>query len=74
MPLTTLDYDLSEDERQIRDTVHRFAAEVLRPAGQALDKLSPDQVIAPDSIFWRVYKQYQGLGLSDIDPDMDPVA
>jgi hypothetical protein len=33
MALVDLELDLSPEERAIRDTVHKFAAEVLRPAG-----------------------------------------
>jgi alkylation response protein AidB-like acyl-CoA dehydrogenase len=74
MPVPDLDFDLSEDERQIKDVAHRFAAEVLRPAGQTLDKLTADEVIAPGSIFWDVFNQYQQLSFSELDPEMDPVA
>jgi hypothetical protein len=41
MPMMDLDIDLSDEERRIRDLVHKFAAEVMRPAGIALDRL-PD--------------------------------
>jgi alkylation response protein AidB-like acyl-CoA dehydrogenase len=74
MPVPNLDFDFSEDERQIREVAHRFAVEIMRPAGQALDKLTPDEVISPDSIFWEVFSQYQQLGFSELDPQMDPVA
>jgi alkylation response protein AidB-like acyl-CoA dehydrogenase len=74
MPVLDLDFDLTEDEQLVKHTAHRFAAEVLRPAGQALDKLNPDEVIAPDSVFWDVWKQYQDLGFTALDPEMDPVA
>ncbi|HKI73367.1 MAG TPA: acyl-CoA dehydrogenase family protein, partial [Pseudomonadales bacterium] len=63
MPIPNLNWDLTDTERSIKDTVHRFAAEVLRPAGITLDKLSPDDVIAKDSIFWDVHKQYLDLGI-----------
>ena len=56
------------------EVAHRFAVEIMRPAGQALDKLTPDEVISPDSIFWEVFSQYQQLGFSELDPQMDPVA
>src|SRR3972149_11494915 len=52
VPMALLSYDtgLSDQDVEIRDTIHRFAAEVLRPIGQALDKLDdPADVIAPDS-------------------------
>ncbi len=77
--MTSLDIEtgLSEEDRRIRDVCHRFAEEVLRPAGRALDRLSdPAQVIAPNSILWDVFKQFHALGIGRIadDPDMDPVA
>jgi alkylation response protein AidB-like acyl-CoA dehydrogenase len=77
MPVLDLDFDLSEDELFVKHTAHRFASEVLRPAGRTLDKLSPDEVVAPDSIFWDVWNQYQELGFNALDstqdPDSDPV-
>ena len=73
MPVPNLDFDLSEEERLVRDTAHRFAAEVMRPAGQALDKLTPDEVIAPDSLFWDVFSKYQQLGFSALDAELEPV-
>ncbi len=58
-----IDCDLSEDERDIRDLVHRFAAEVMRPAGQALDRRSAEQVCARDSIVWEVHRKWDELGV-----------
>lgn len=63
MSVPDLNWDLTETERAVKETVHRFAAEVLRPAGIGLDKLPPDQVVATGSIFWDVHKQYLDLGL-----------
>ena len=62
---------LSDEERAIRETVHKFAEEVMRPAGIALDALAdPQQVIAADSILWNVYEQHEQLGLEAIaDPE-----
>jgi acyl-CoA dehydrogenase len=73
MPVIDLEFDLNETERAIRDTAHRFAAEVMRPAGITLDKMSADEVIAKDSLLWDVHRQYAELGLNDIDPDMSPI-
>ena len=58
-----IDFDLSEEERNIRDLVHRFAAEVMRPAGQALDRRSAEEVIARDSVLWDVHKKWNDLGV-----------
>jgi alkylation response protein AidB-like acyl-CoA dehydrogenase len=67
MALVDLEVDLSEEERQVRDTVHKFAEEVLRPAGAQLDKLhDPSDVIAPDSILWEVFKKNRALGLDTL--------
>ncbi len=58
-----IDFDLSEEERNIRDLVHRFAEEVMRPAGQALDRRSAAEVIGRDSILWEVHKKWDDLGV-----------
>jgi len=64
MAMVDLDVELTEEEQKVRDTVHKFAAEVMRPAGIALDRLpDPADVIAPQSILWDVFKKYRALGL-----------
>ncbi len=68
---------VSDEDRAVRDTCHKFAAEVLRPAGRALDRLpDPAQVIAKDSVLWDVVEQYHRLGLGQLatDPGLDPLA
>jgi alkylation response protein AidB-like acyl-CoA dehydrogenase len=70
MPLTDIDLDLTDEERSIRDTVHTFAAEVMRPAGAALDRLAdPADVIARDSVLWDVFAKFRALGLDAIEDD-----
>ena len=67
---------LTETEGAVRDAAHKFAAEVLRPAGAALDVLQPDAVIAPDSVLWDLFRQYQSLGFGRgelTDDGMSPV-
>ncbi len=47
--MTTIDIDaaLTDEMREVRDTVHHFAAEVMRPAAANLDRLDdPSDVIA----------------------------
>ncbi len=58
-----IDFDLTEEERAVRDTVHKFAADVMRPAGVKLDRLSAEDVIAKDSILWDVHKKWDALGI-----------
>ncbi len=77
MTMVDIEPDAHDTDGQVRDLVHRFAEEVPRPAGAALDKLAdPNDVIAPDSVLWSVFEQYRKLGLHDIenDPSLDPAA
>ena len=65
MPIPNMHWDLNDTERSVKETVHKFAADVMRPAGIALDRMSPDDVIRKDSIFWDVHKQYLELGVNE---------
>ncbi|MCZ7536957.1 MAG: acyl-CoA/acyl-ACP dehydrogenase [Acidimicrobiia bacterium] len=70
------DSPLSDEERQVRETIHRFAEEVMRPVGQRLDKLAdPADVIAPGSELWDVFRRHDDLGLDEISasPDLTPL-
>jgi alkylation response protein AidB-like acyl-CoA dehydrogenase len=58
-----LNTQLTSEEEAIKSTIHTFAKEVLRPASLALDAFpDPEQVIAPDSVFWDVFRRYYGAG------------
>ena len=63
------DPELSETERAAWETAHRFARDVLRPAGEVLDKLSAGDVIARDSLLWNVFSKYRELGFGIFDED-----
>jgi len=63
-PLTGLEEPLSEMEQSVQDAAHRFAANVMRPAGARLDRLSAEALVAPDSDLWNVLQQSAGLGLT----------
>ncbi len=73
MAMIDIEVGLSDEERAVQDTVHKFAAEVMRPAGQKLDALDdPEQVIAPGSILWEVFDKHRALGLDSLtDPESD---
>ncbi len=67
--MASIDYEveLSEGERAVRETVHQFAEEVMRPAGAELDAMAdPRNVIGKDSILWQVFKKHRALGLADL--------
>jgi alkylation response protein AidB-like acyl-CoA dehydrogenase len=73
LPLSGLEAPLSEMEQMVQDNCHRFAEEVLRPAGPVMDELSAAQTVASDSPLWRVLEQAGELGLSvkallDLEP------
>ncbi len=77
MTMVDIESDVRDTDGQVREMVHRFAEEVMRPAGVALDKLAdPSDVIAPDSLLWSVFEQYRELGLEEIENDasLDPAA
>lgn len=54
--------DLTSDQIALKQQAHRFAAEVLRPAGIELDALTPDEAIAPGSPLWGVFKKAYEAG------------
>ncbi len=63
LPALGLELPFNETEALIYETVHRFARDVMRPAGRVLDRMSPEDVIAEGSPLWDVTRQYRELGL-----------
>lgn len=62
-PDIDLELNLSAEQQALKAGVHQFAATVLRPAAQALDRLpDPQQVIAPGSALWDVFRVAYGQG------------
>jgi alkylation response protein AidB-like acyl-CoA dehydrogenase len=76
MTAVDIDTGLTDEMKEVRDTVHRFALEVMRPAAAELDRLpDPSDVIAPGSVLWDVMKRHRELGIGDpsrYDPDLSP--
>ncbi len=84
MAYLDLDLNLTEEQLMFRDTVQKFAAEVMRPISSRLDTLTPEEVITSDSEFWdymrKAYKlglhkilipdEYGGLGLEPVEVNM----
>ena len=62
--MSYLEYDLSltDEQREIREAAHKFAAEVLRPVGLELDRLSPEAVVAPGSPLFEAIRKAGELG------------
>jgi acyl-CoA dehydrogenase len=62
MLLQDIDVDLTDEERTIRDLVHKFAETVMRPVGQKLDRLSADDV-ARHALLFETHKKWDDLGI-----------
>jgi len=62
MTVQNIDFELTEEERNIRDLVHRFAQDVMRPAGQVLDRLPADQV-SGHPLLREVHAKWDKLGI-----------
>jgi alkylation response protein AidB-like acyl-CoA dehydrogenase len=58
-----LNKELTFDESSIKEQVHRFGVEVLRPAAAELDQMSPEDVIADGSPLWEVFGRAYQMGL-----------
>ena len=72
---TGFDADLDSEERAIIESVHRFARDVLRPTGIALDRMSADDIIAASSPLWKIYPAFAELGIEQETLDaMEPAA
>ncbi len=58
-----LDLDeLSKEDSMLKEEVHRFAEEVIRPASIELDRMPPEERIKPGSPYFKVMKQMKKLG------------
>lgn len=65
--LTGFETPLSEEESAIQNTVHRFARDVMRPIARELDRMTPEEAIAPGSPYWAAVVESAKLGL---DPQL----
>lgn len=61
------DIGLSDIEIAMRDVARRFAREVMRPAGIAMDRAEPEAILQPDSPYWPAFRQYKDLGLNLVE-------
>ena len=65
LSMTGAEPALSEAETAYQDVAHAFAEKVMRPTGQQLDRMSPEEVMAKDSPYWAFRERYLQL---DINP------
>ena len=80
MPYRELNLELTEEHELLKEEVHRFAVEVLRPASIELDQMPAEDVIKRGSPFWdcisKLYRnnyhtvlisdEYGGIGLDPL--------
>jgi alkylation response protein AidB-like acyl-CoA dehydrogenase len=58
-----LNPNLPAEYQELRDSVHRFARDVMRPAAIALDRIAePQETIASGSPLWNFFRRAYGLG------------
>jgi alkylation response protein AidB-like acyl-CoA dehydrogenase len=53
---TELKKDLTDEQNLLKDNIHAFARDVMRPAGRALDKMTPEETIGEGSPMWGVFR------------------
>lgn len=59
-----LEASLDELEQAFFDNLRRFTREVMRPAGQKLDRMTAEEVTAADSPYWQVLMEFTQLGVT----------
>ncbi|MEW6185689.1 MAG: acyl-CoA dehydrogenase family protein [Thermodesulfobacteriota bacterium] len=84
MAYRDLDFNLTDEQRAMRDTIRKFGAEMMRPIGEKLDKMAdPQEVIAKGSPLWDLIRTYREMGfhkrglpkaLGGMLEDMDPMS
>ncbi len=57
-----LNKELTFDESNVKEQIHRFGVEYLRPAAAELDQMPPEEVIASGSVLWEVFRKAYELG------------
>lgn len=56
-----LDLQLTERQEALKASVHKFAKEVFRPAGEKIDKADPEDILSPGTLWWQCKKQFREI-------------
>ncbi len=59
---TEMPTGLTDEQEVICAEMHRFGAELLRPTSLVLDRLPAEEVVAPGSPLWKVFRAWYELG------------
>jgi len=62
MPYFDVNLDLSWEDKQLKETVHEFARDVMRPIAKEVDAMTAQEAVAADSPFWDFMRQAYGMG------------
>jgi alkylation response protein AidB-like acyl-CoA dehydrogenase len=62
MPYFDIDLNLSWEDQQLKETVHEFARDVMRPIAKELDQMDPKEAVAAGSPIWDFMRQAYGMG------------
>lgn len=57
-----MDLNLTKEDLALKESAHKFAETVMRPISIQLDKMTAEQVIAPDSPYWDFMRKAYKLG------------
>lgn len=65
--MTGAETELSEIERSFQDMAHAFARDVMRPVGEKLDRMTPEQILDKGSIYHTEFRpKYLALGVNPV--------
>jgi alkylation response protein AidB-like acyl-CoA dehydrogenase len=66
MDYLDLNLDLTKEDIMLKKEAHKFAKEVMRPVSIEMDRMTPEEAIAPGSPFWDFKKKAYELGYHSI--------
>ena len=58
---------LTSIEREMQGVAHRYARDVLRPTGIAMDRSEPDAILSKSSPYWPAFAKFKELGLNLVE-------
>jgi alkylation response protein AidB-like acyl-CoA dehydrogenase len=62
MPYFDIDLNLSWEDQQLKETVHEFARDVMRPIAKELDQMDPKEAVTAGSPIWDFMRQAYEMG------------
>lgn len=73
---TEMNRGLTDEQKLLKQSMHEFARDVMRPASIALDKMTPEETIAEGSPMWDVFRRAyeQGIHLRNFPEAMGGAA